>query len=741
MAVKENAGVGAVTELSESGEGTQHLDSTAKAPWPQNVLISILGMTAFQANSLVDACPETLGDVSYVLSHVSASQPEHQAMLREFYQEHRTVAELAARHHMNTLAVQRQLVELICRVRDSHLPGILTSGLLGWKQNQESFRQKGYNAQRDTPLWVLEKIGVCEISWLQTVGISTIGNLIDAFSSSEGVPVDGRYLTENTVCGIYEELMLAGVIEHAEETGVMVSCHTTLHTLKHRPEAWWVGVEGPWPQNLWYGIMSGNEIAPPEDLETTLDAALRLLSPQNSMVLRLVYRDGASVEEVGERMGMKGATVYTAKRRALEACREPHVMRLLRCGLQECMRQDEEFRASSINEMRAYPADMLPLQMMTSKTRAAFTDKTVGEIIDLVVAGAHDAGRTAAKQKQLVTLYEMLQSAGVIQRYWAEGANIQNPSHMLLTNKDAQLEQFLSDLWSPVVAGKQTRGHLQVPADISARIHYAMGCALSEDERQKLFEAYPIVTSRTHGKLGKETDDKELVADVAEVQAILGKLREVPSLIPVTETKKERGPADKRPAWPINLLLRIFQCQDEVTLRQYIPTKPQDLEQAIDYILDTRLTETNAKIIRMYFKENMTCRMVGNALNISGAYVGTVIKNSLENILRNYECKRYFCMGYAAAKEEELRAQAEGASESILDESIERLALPQRVMNVLRRGGVKTVQEAVDILDGNGRNTRGLGSNGLLAIYDTMDAAGIVKLCRAKGHNINRPAS
>lgn len=66
VAEKENIGAGAMTELSETADGTHHLDVTAKAPWPQNVLVSILGMTPFQANSLVDACPETLGHVSYV---------------------------------------------------------------------------------------------------------------------------------------------------------------------------------------------------------------------------------------------------------------------------------------------------------------------------------------------------------------------------------------------------------------------------------------------------------------------------------------------------------------------------------------------------------------------------------------------------------------------------------------------------------------------------------------------------
>lgn len=740
MAEKENIGAGAMTELSETADGTHHLDVTAKAPWPQNVLVSILGMTPFQANSLVDACPETLGDVSYVLDHVSVSQPEYQALLREFYQEHRTVAELAARHHIGALAVQRQLVELISRIRDSHLPGILTSGLVNWKQNQESFRRKRYNEQREAPLWVLERVGVCEIAWLQTIGITTVGGLIDAFASDEGVPFDGSCLTEKAVHGIYDELLLAGVVDNAEEAGAVVGCNATPHAQKSRPEAWWPGVEGPWPQNLWHSAMAENEVAPPEDLEATVDAALRLLPPQNSLVLRLVYRDGASADEIGTRMGMKGSAVYPAKRRALEACREPHIMRLLRYGLQECMRQDDDFKAAPISEMRALPSAMLPLQMIPIKTRADFVDKTVGEIVDLVVAGTQDATRTVAMQKQLSALYEMLQSAGVIQRYWAEGINIQNPSYMTLSNKDTQLERFLSDLWGPVVAGEPTFATIQVPADIGTRIHYAMGRALTENERQKLIDFYPIVTGRAHDKPNGKGTEKLPATSEPDVSVILGKLREVPSLIPMLKPEKGHGLADRRQAWPTNLLMRVFQCQDEVALRQYIPTPPPDLERAIDYVLDAKLTEASAKIVRMYFQQNMTCRMVGSALNISGAYVGTVIKNALENTLRNYECKRYFCQGYAAAKKEEMRAKKEGASEDMLEAGIERLALPQRVMNVLRRSGVRTISEVADILEANGANTRGLGSNGLMTIYDAMDAAGILKLCQAKGRRIKKPA-
>lgn len=737
MQMNEIMGTGAVMELSEPADGSRLLDTMAKAPWPQNALASILGITLFQAASLVDACPESLGDISYVLGHISVSRLDYEVMLREFYQEHHTVAELAAHRHIGALAMQRQLVELISCIRGSHLPGILSSGLQRWKNSQDKFRAMRYSEQRGEPLWVLEKLGVCEIAWLQTIGVTTIGDLIDAFMSGTGLQYDGRQLTEKTVHGVYDELRLIGVFDKAEDAGVVVGpCRSTPHAKNVRPDTWGDGIEGPWPLNLWRNIMAGGEYAPPVDLDATVDAALRLLTPQSRMILLLVYRDGASAEGVGKRMGMKGSTVYAAKRRALDACREPHIMRLLRCGLAECMRQDEEFKNSSIQEMRAFPMNMLPLQLMTSKARVEFANKTVGDIVDTVVAGTQETGRTAAKQKLLTALYQILQTAGVVHRYWAEGGNIPNPSSLPMSSWDGQLECFLLDLWSPIAGGLH---ELQTPADIGMRIHYAMGCALTESERQKLVEAYPAVTGRLPGKTG---DDGDALLDESaqEVSDILSKLRVVPSLIPSVKTGRAHSTAEKRQVWPMNFLLRVFQCQDETALRKYMPNPPADLEQAIDYILDTRLTETNAKIVRMYFQKGMTCRMVGTGLNISGAYVGTVIKSSLENTLRSYECKRYFCLGYAAAKREELMAREKGAPEEILSAGIERLALPQRVINVLRRGGISTVEEAVAVLDCGERKTKGLGSNGMLAIYDAMDAVGVLKLYRAKGRHIKRPA-
>ena len=740
MQANETMGTGAVLELIEPADGSRLLDTMAKAPWPQNALASILGITLFQAASLVDACPESLGDISYMLGHISVSQPDYETMLREFYQEHHTVAELAARRHVGALAVQRQLVELISCIRGSHLPGILSSGLQRWKNGQGKFRTMSYSEQRGEPLWVLEKLGVCEIAWLQTIGVTTVGALIDAFMSETGLQYDGRQLSEKTVHGIYDELQLIGVFDKAGEAGVLVGpCRSTPHTNNARPDTWGDGIEGPWPLNLWRNIMAGGEYAPPADLDASIDAALRLLPPQSRMILLLVYRDGAVADEVGKRMGMKGSAVYAAKRRALDACRESHIMRLLRCGLAECMRQDEEFKSSSIQEMRAFPMDMLPLQMMTSKARAEFVNKTVGDIVDTVVAGVQEAGRTAAKQKLLTALYQMLQTAGVVQRYWAEGGNIPNPSSLPLSSWDGQLECFLLDLWSPIIVEAGGLHELQTPADIGMRIHYAMGCALTESERQKLVEAYPAVTGRTPDKTGSDGGSL-LDASAQDVPYILSKLRTVPSLIPSAKMGRAHSTTEKRQVWPMNFLLRVFQCPDETALRKYIPELPPDLEQAIDYILDTRLAETNAKIVRMYFRKGMTCRMVGVELDISGAYVGTVIKNSLENTLRSYECKRYFSLGYAVAKREELAAREKGAPEEILSAGIERLALPQRVINVLRRGGISTVEEAVGVLDGGECKTKGLGSNGMLAIYDAMDAAGVLKLYRAKGRHIKRPA-
>ena len=90
MQANETMGTGAVLELSEPADGSRLLDTMAKAPWPQNALASILGITLFQAASLVDACPESLGDISYMLGHISVSQPDYETMLREFYQEHHT---------------------------------------------------------------------------------------------------------------------------------------------------------------------------------------------------------------------------------------------------------------------------------------------------------------------------------------------------------------------------------------------------------------------------------------------------------------------------------------------------------------------------------------------------------------------------------------------------------------------------------------------------------------------------
>lgn len=96
--------------LSGIGKDIRILDSQAKAEWPANFLMSIFGWSKMVATALLETCPETLGDIAYIMDHISKSKPAYAVMLYEYYRDHMTITGIAARHKMRQEDLQRKLV-------------------------------------------------------------------------------------------------------------------------------------------------------------------------------------------------------------------------------------------------------------------------------------------------------------------------------------------------------------------------------------------------------------------------------------------------------------------------------------------------------------------------------------------------------------------------------------------------------------------------------------------------------
>lgn len=711
------------------------LDATAQEPWPQNVLMSILGWSSMQAQSFLESCPEAIGDIVYVLDHVSSTQREYGVIIKEFYRDNMPVSKLAVRHKTGASDIERILVEVISHMRDSHLPTILTSGLRAWKRRQCQFQTEKFSEQLTEPLSFLEDIGACELAWLRANGYSTVRDVLDGFRSDTGILYDGKYITEGTLRLVYDELEFAGVIKAARQWGRNVEYRvaprpTTVKFAKTGTQA-----ALSWPMNLWKAVVADEDAFPPEDLENTIEAAMSMLPPDRSKLLMYSFRDDLDAEAIGKRMGLKQSAVYMSKMRAIDMCQEPAVRRLLQYGLKEAMRAVEEFKKLSVNDMRRHSAVIVPLQSLQKRLRVQFAEQTIGEIVDYLELGVKISNRTPNKQNELCTLYKGLQRVGVQQAYWKEGLNINNPSQAPLENHGAPVDDLLEDLWAPAIMAQDMQMYVLVPDDIVVRLHFAMGEYLNADERQLLTETYHDLSSRNGDILDTELDMGNAPIPKETIDPILNKLRNASSLVPSFASD---GGHKTQHEWPFNFLMRVFECESPDELRGHIPVLPPDIEEAIRYILESRFPPHTVKIIELYFKENLTCRAAGNVANVSGAYVGSTIKGVVDKLGFDLEAKRYFQLGYEAAKSEREILKETGANADILESPFAILNLPQRVVKAFTRAKINTVADVLPLLEG--KEISGFGQCGRESTYSALDAIGIIELCNKMGRPIQNPS-
>ncbi len=717
------------------------LDATSQEPWPCNVLMSILGWSRMQSQSVLESCPEVIGDIVYVLDHATSTQPEYAAIIQEFYKDNMPVSKLAVRHKMGTGDVEKILVEVISHIRDSHLPSILTSGLRAWKQRQTKFYNEKYSDKISEPLNLVEGIGACEIAWLRANGYVTITDIIDGFRSESGILYDGKYITEETLKLIYEELEYLDILNAASRWGKDIP-----YRVAPRPATIKIAKSDstaalPWPTNLWKTVITDEDAIPPEDLENTIDAAMTMLSAPVSKLLLYYYRDALPIEEIGTRLSMKAPAVYMRRTRAIDECQEPAVRRMFQYGLSETVRELEEFKLMSVSEMRHYSGVIVPLQSLQKKLRIRFAEQTVGDIIDYLEAETKVGNRPIGKQKELCTIYNGLSKIGVLKAYWEEGIDIKDPGQAFLTNKDAVLEELLDDLWGNSINETPDVYRISAPTDIMTRLHYAMGKLLTGEERQTLTDAYPVLFSRHSAVIDTELDTSGEAVPKEVVEPILEKLRSSPSLTPSLMSDGSKKPSSQNAPWPTNFMMKVFECESPKQLKDIIPVMPRDIEQAIDFILNDRFSPQTVKIIKLHFKESMTCRAAGKELNVSGAYVGSTVKSVVEKLRSDYDAKCYMQMGFALAKAGQQYLCENGAEPFVLDEPFTVLNLPQRVIKAFRRAGVVTVSDAIDALNGNwgGREVSGFGRGGKESTYAAMEASGVVELCKKTGRYVHKP--
>lgn len=79
-----------------------------------------------------------------------------------------------------------------------------------------------------------------------------------------------------------------------------------------------------WPRNLYYEIFG----APPEDdlddnAEAALEMALETLTPREEIVVRMYYKDGMTMDNIGKEFGVVRAGIDEILRTAIRKLRHP----------------------------------------------------------------------------------------------------------------------------------------------------------------------------------------------------------------------------------------------------------------------------------------------------------------------------------------------------------------------------------------------------------------------------------
>lgn len=723
--------------LSGIGKDIRILDSQAKAEWPANFLMSIFGWSKMVATALLETCPETLGDIAYIMDHISKSKPAYAVMLYEYYRDHMTITGIAARHKMRQEDLQRKLVGIVSCVRNSHLPSIISVGLSEWKRKQNSVKNEDYPSQRNEPLTLLESFGVLELAVLSDQGCVTIGDFVDLLHDGSGIPLDGRYITEDIARSAYDELDMLHVLSRAWDCGIwdLDFRVQTIHAKESAGRAR-TRMAAEWPMNLWNAVVTDEDAMPPDDLSDSIISAVGKLSQKQRECLFAVYRDGMTCKEYAYSIRANASAIHSLKRAAVDMCRMPHIERLFLIGQEECKRQERDFRLSTVKEMRSYPASILSTQSWRATRTISSTD-TVGALIDRLLTESAGVGRSGKQNAELAAIYQALLTAGVVRRCWDEGMEIRNP--MCLVEVPVPLMRFLTDLWGRPDLESGPDWSDQVPEDILYRLDYALTTVLQSDERECLVANYPVLECETLEDVLHV--DNNLTADKMLVNPCMEKLRSSIVLTRPAGRIRARGRWPVSYSWPDNLLLRIFKCTSLNDLQRYIPEKPSDLEHAIDYIFETKMSYQTAAIMRAYFKDGETCRGAGKKFGVSGAYVGSVISSTIENLLRSEDVRRYLQAGYAEAKKVEERRRALGVTEAMMQRTVDEFPFKPRIANAFQRAGVQKLEDVVSVLcDSWHGGVAGLGVRGRASAYDTLNELGVVEYYQRKGKAIPPPA-
>lgn len=193
-------------------------------------------------------------------------------------------------------------------------------------------------------------------------------------------------------------------------------------------------------------------------------------------------------------------------------------------------------------------------------------------------------------------------------------------------------------------------------------------------------------------------------------------------------------------SYPNNLLRQIF-------LGDEFDNLADDSEIALDYVISETMSEREALLLRMRYKENMTYADIAKAVGNSSSTVTHSIRKAerklskpirkkkirlgMHNLFKYViECEENRLEAIYRRKISSLeRANAilkqekfvpESPEPDIIDEGIEALDLSVRCYNVLRRGNIMTVRDLVEAEPEKIYNLRNLGRKSFEELLDVL---------------------
>lgn len=203
--------------------------------------------------------------------------------------------------------------------------------------------------------------------------------------------------------------------------------------------------------------------------------------------------------------------------------------------------------------------------------------------------------------------------------------------------------------------------------------------------------------------------------------------------------------------WPFDLIEDVLaNYRGETTC----PDLPTDIELTIQYLVDCTLSEREAKVINMYYKERVTIRQVGGRIGLTPERIRQ-IKNKAIRKLRHPSranlivsgltagipqiCESRYKDGYSkgykkgfqdgkSEKQTENLREVHPPAASWLAEpsSIEALDLGIRTYNALRRANIKTIADLQKTPSDQLLRIRNIGKKALNEIRLAMEMRGYV---------------